>query len=323
MNTRQRKPIGWNVFIGLLTLTAALLTAPAASRAEVVYVSNNYSAIEKYDLATGADLGLLADVDSGLNYAYGMAFDAAGNLYAASSGNNSIMKFAPDGSMSVFATTAAIGPMALAFDRAGNLFGANLLASTIEKFTPDGVGSLFASTGLNHPRALAFDSAGNLYVSNEFTRKVMKFTPGGVSSVFADLGLTKSPEGLAFDKSGNLFVGVWNSGIGQSDQILKFTPGGVSSVFANTGANSCWDLAFDSAGNLYASFYQDQKIEKFTPEGVGSTFTSTAPNRPYNIAIQPIPEPSTFALTGLGTAALLIYRRRNYALLRCWHSRRV
>ena len=199
----------------------------------------------------------------------GLAFDNAGNLYVASDERNnySIVKFAPDGSESVFADTALSNPSALAFDRAGNLFVANPRNNTIEKFTPDGIGTEFANAqdGLFLPVGLAFDAAGNLYVSNGSpgeTSSILKFTPDGVGSVFADSGLA-IPFGLAFDGAGNLYVA--NS---LSNTIEKFSPTGQDlGVFASTGLDGPLGLMFDSDGNLYVANRDSATIEKFSPTG--------------------------------------------------------
>ena len=77
----------------------------------------------------------------------GLVFDDAGNLYVSSDNRAaySILKFAPDGTGSVFANSDLSGPHALVFDTAGNLYVANNLnGNTIVKFTPDGVGTVFA-----------------------------------------------------------------------------------------------------------------------------------------------------------------------------------
>jgi DNA-binding beta-propeller fold protein YncE len=134
---------------------------------------------------------------------WGLAFDSAGNLYAAQGpvgfgGDSTIYKFAPDGTRTIFA-----GP---------------------DKFASG-----------EYPVGLAFDSHGNLYVSIETfsdpgADSIVYFTPMGVKSTFAT-GLT-TPRGLAFDSSRNLFVAEAN-GIPGGD-ILKYPPGGGSpTVFAS------------------------------------------------------------------------------------------
>jgi len=201
----------------------------------------------------------------------GLVFDNAGNLYVASDdpAGNSIQKFAPDGTVSVFADSGLSNPSALAFDTAGNLYVANPANNTIEKFTPDGIGTEFANEvdGLLQPVGLAFDTAGKLYVSTESggpfgIGSIEKFTPDGVGSVFTDTGL-RTPFGLAFDSAGNLYVS--NN---RSNTIEKFSPTGQDlGVFASTGLHGPLGMMFDRTGNLYVANVDNATIEKFSPTG--------------------------------------------------------
>jgi DNA-binding beta-propeller fold protein YncE len=129
---------------------------------------------------------------------FGLAFDSMGNLFAADAVAQTIYKFAPDGTRSIFVGPEAFtdlgldaGPFGLALDHFGNLFVSTSTFpfgnDTILKFTPSGVKSTFA-TGLTNPRGLAFDSAGNLFVAEiplSTTGDILKFTPDGMRTVFA------------------------------------------------------------------------------------------------------------------------------------------
>jgi sugar lactone lactonase YvrE len=111
MRTRLALGGGW-IGLGLL-----LLAGPSTSCADILYVSNYDTGpggngwVNKFDTATGTDLGTFAAV----NAPQGLAFDSAGNLYVASWGNNTVEKFTPDGVGSVFASTGLSLPTALAF----------------------------------------------------------------------------------------------------------------------------------------------------------------------------------------------------------------
>jgi len=156
MKTKQTNTMRRHASIATLALGATLLAAPTAKPADSIYVSytaGNY-AIERF---RPDGVGSVF-ASTGLNAPTGLAFDGAGNLYAANYGNNTIERFTPGGVGSVFASTGLIKPEGLAFDRAGNLYVANVGSysgqrnhSFIEKFTPDGIGSVFANTGLNTP----------------------------------------------------------------------------------------------------------------------------------------------------------------------------
>ena len=75
----------------------------------------------------------------------GLVFDKSGNLVASISdpqGNGEILKFAPDGTKTVFATGLTNGPRGMAYDSSGNLFVAEVPSTTtgdILKFTPAAV----------------------------------------------------------------------------------------------------------------------------------------------------------------------------------------
>ena len=101
---------------------------------------------------------------SGLQGPFGLAFDGAGNLYAANFTSSTISKITPQGRVQTFATGLS-GPRGIAFDQEGYLYAANATNSTIGKIGPDGSVTTFAS-GLNSPEGLSFDATGNLYVTN-------------------------------------------------------------------------------------------------------------------------------------------------------------
>jgi sugar lactone lactonase YvrE len=136
---------------------------------------------------------------------FGLAFDGAGNLYAADTLDVTIYKFAPDGTRTVFvgpsAFTSTQLPAGLAFDSSGNLFVSTLgnrPNDAILVFTPTGMGSTFA-TDLNNPHGMAFDAAGNLFVAETIRDgggDILEFTTGGQRIVFAS-GLNR-PEYLTF-----------------------------------------------------------------------------------------------------------------------------
>jgi hypothetical protein len=107
---------------------------------------------------------------SGTQGPIGLMFDSSGNLFASaadSTGVGEILKFAPDGTKTVFATGLTNNPRGLAFDSSGNLFVAEVPGTTpgdILKFTPGGVMTTFAAgigrtQGNSGPEYLAFKSS--------------------------------------------------------------------------------------------------------------------------------------------------------------------
>lgn len=129
----------------------------------------------------------------GGNY-FSLAFDALGNLFAASAGPLEpplITEFTPAGQRSNFAQFVTGD---LAFGGAGNLFVADY--DRIDKFTPKGYQTVFASN-LPEMEGSAFDGAGNLFVTASYAGQIFKFNPNAIKSVFAS-GLTQ-PGALAFE----------------------------------------------------------------------------------------------------------------------------
>jgi sugar lactone lactonase YvrE len=103
----------------------------------------------------GSTVVTYATLPPGFNNNYGLAFDAAGNLYSADAARSTILKVAPGGgSISTFGSLTA-GGLGLTFDKGGNLYVAEYSANRIEMIKPDGVTSLFADN-LDNPRFIAF-----------------------------------------------------------------------------------------------------------------------------------------------------------------------
>ncbi len=80
--------------------------------------------------------GAVSTFASGLDDPGGLAFDAAGNLYIANDGNNSVSEVTPAGAVSTFVSSGLSEPDALAFDAAGNLYVANNGNNTISEVMP-------------------------------------------------------------------------------------------------------------------------------------------------------------------------------------------
>ncbi len=128
---------------------------------------------------------------------YGLAVDAAGNLYAADRYSNSIHMFSPTGdNLGDFASGLA-DPIGLAFDSSGNLYVANYTGNTVSVFDPSGdlIGTL--ASGLRGPAGLAFDVDGNLYVANLDGGTIRVFSPTGEDLGDFATGVP-TPWGLAF-----------------------------------------------------------------------------------------------------------------------------
>jgi sugar lactone lactonase YvrE len=171
-----------------------------------------------------------ADGPGGLaqfNQPQGVAADASSNVYVADTGNHTIRRIAPDGTVSTLAGSpgesgdadgpAAIArfnwPSGLAIDRLGNIYVADCVNHAVRQITPAGVVSTLAglpgvwgnADGANsdarffQPQGIALDPTGNLYVldSGNHTLRLLQPSGGGwvVSTVAGLAGLSGSADG--------------------------------------------------------------------------------------------------------------------------------
>jgi DNA-binding beta-propeller fold protein YncE len=117
-----------------------------------------------------------------------------------------------------------------------------------------------------------------------------------------------SPFGLAFDAAGNLYAANANN-----STISKFDPSGtfVTTIGGGGSLNVPVGLAFDSSGNLYAANYFGQSVSMFDASGAYVTSWATAAS-PRFLAVEPVPEPSSWVLATIASlaAASVAMRRR-------------
>src|SRR4029453_18212633 len=207
---------------GVQTLFATLSTVNSAAEGMAIDTEGNVFvvAFDQNDPALASTIfkvtpdGAVSTFGSIPGQSLGIAFDAAGNLFASDATNSIIFKFTPAGASSVFvgpgAFTAVQGPVGLTFDRSGNLWvttegnEGGRGGGAILVFAPDGTERTFA-TNLADPRGIAFDPSGRLFVS-ELKRggagHILKFSRDGSPTVFAsNIGQPQGnggPEFLAF-----------------------------------------------------------------------------------------------------------------------------
>ena len=202
-------------------------------------------------------------------------------------------------------------PYAVAVDGSGIVYVADATDHSIRKITTDGTVTTFAGrpgtfgssdgTGtaalFKNPQGIAADSAGNVYVADTGNATVRKITSFGVVTTLAGsagspgnvdaTGPTarfSSPYGIAVDGAGTVYVVDSNVNI-----VRKITAAGVVTTLAGsfgqiglvdgTGAAARFavpfDIAVDTAGNLYICDHGNHAIRKITPAGVVTTLAGS------------------------------------------------
>jgi sugar lactone lactonase YvrE len=291
----------------------------------------------------------LPAVNAPLGNIQGVAVDAQGNVYAADSGNNLVVRISPNGALTVVAgngiggfsgdggpaTSASLdGPYGVAVDAAGNLYIADSWNGRIRKVSGgtittiagngtdgfSGDGGPASSASFSDPAGIAVDSAGNLYVADTYNHRIRKVSGGtittvagnGIESFSGDGGPATSasldrPFGVAVDSAGNLYMAdTFNSRIRKvSGGTITTVAGGGNGALGDggpaTSASLAWPqgVAVDSSGNLYIADTNYDFIRKVSGgtittvagnniwgySGDGGPATSASLNFPYGVAV--------------------------------------
>jgi len=249
-----------------------------------IYISDTQAAtIRKMtpqgDVSTFAGLGGVTGSTDGVGSAarfsspYGLAFDAAGNLFVADANNWAVRKITPSGLVSTFVGTAAAPGSA------------------------DGTGS---AARFDSPTTIAIDAAGNLYVGDAYAETVRKVTPAGVVTTLAGLAqaegsadgvgsaaLFAAPGGVGVDGAGTVYVAdVQNSTIrtiAPSDMVSTLAgSAGITGSADGTGASARFfdpeSVAVSGSGVAYVADSENHTIRAVTPQGVVTTLAGLARN---------------------------------------------
>lgn len=195
-----------------------------------------------FNFTTSAGSAAQGNVDGVTNLSLfhnpgGAVMDTSGNIYVADTGNDTIRKIAPNGTVSTFAGSPGV---------AGSTDG-------------NGTNALF-----NGPQAVAVDSAGNVYVADTGNFTIRKITTNGAVSTLAGLagnagssdGLGTNaafyePEGITVDTASNVFVAdTWN------DTIREVSPAGQVVTIAGSAGN----FGFTNTIGTNALFYEPQGV---------------------------------------------------------------
>ena len=265
--------------------TAASLSSPSGVAADAngnIYIADrDNDRVRRVDsggsistfAGQGANVGDAGPATDGrLDQPWGIALDAAGNLYIADNVSNRVRKVTPAG---VISTLAGNGNQGYSGD-----------------------GGPAAAASLNSPWDVKTDAAGNVYIADSGNNRVRKVSPAGIITTYAGGGPCCSPndgapatsawlgfaDGIALDPAGNLYVTDLSI-----QGIRKVTPAGIISTIAGGSGKQGYSgdggpatsavfggnfqgLLADANGNVYVSDSTNSRIRKIDSKGVITTF---------------------------------------------------
>ena len=243
--------------------------------------------------------------------------------------------FAGDGGS---ATAAALNfPTAVAVDAAGALYIADFSNGRVRKvsagtistlagngsFKYGGDGAAATSAFLDQPLGVAADSDGNFYIADTENHRIRKVAPDGAITTVAGTGVQgfsgdgglatiaelSAPRAVALNTNGNLYIAdTGNASIRRVSPsgIITTVAGGVPCCDLGDGGPATsafigltFDVALDTASNLYIADRQNARIRKVDTSGTittiaggGSAFpgdggpaTSAALNSPDGVGV--------------------------------------
>ena len=171
-----------------------------------------------------SEWGTQGSGDGEFNKPYGVACDAAGNVYVADTSNQRVQKFTADGTF-------------------------------ITKWGSAGTGD----GEFNGPSGVACDDAGFVYVTDRFNHRVQKFTSDGVYAT--EWGVEGTGDGKFQDPLGIDCNGAGNVAV--ADSYVQMFTGTGTFVAASEASLGAYGVACDNDGYTYGVSYNQAWIRRY------------------------------------------------------------
>ena len=200
-------------------------------------------------------------------------------------------------------------PVGIAVDDSGCIYIAESAGECVQKVSATGIITTIACCGsasspadggpataanLHSPYSVAVDKEGNVYVGEDAGSRVRKISPDGIIHRFAGTGTPASGGdngpasaaslnrclGIAVDTIGNVYISD-----GDNNSIRKVDKLGIINTIAGIGTAGFYGddgpaidaelstpvgLAFDKAGNLYASDFYNTRVRRISPASLSA-----------------------------------------------------
>ena len=236
-------------------------------------------------IAFGPGVQIPLDINPGgigLNGPWGVAVDAAGDLFIADAGNSRVVEV-PAGCTNsscqvVVPATGLMNPTGVAVDGAGDLFISDQGSNLVVEVPYLGNGTYGSQTtlpasGLSYPKGVAVDGAGNVFIADFGSSRIVElpYVGNGAYGPQTTVGSAiQSPSAVAVDSAGDLFIG-------QPEAIVEVTPSGVQTTlpFQSGTFQIPSGVAVDAAGDVFATDQTNGYATELSPLANGTYGTQT------------------------------------------------
>ena len=173
-----------------------------------------------------------AAISAQLRNPYGLAVDAAGDIYIADTANFRIRVIAAAGVTNLFGQSVTAGDIYTVAGNGTSGYNGNGMAAT--------------SAELHYPYSVAVDSAGNLFIADYNNQRVRVVAANGVSTIFGQVSFQGNPviPGDIYTVAGTGMGGYSGDNIAASTAELNGPVG----------------VAVDASNNLYIAEYDGQRV---------------------------------------------------------------
>jgi DNA-binding beta-propeller fold protein YncE len=207
---RGRRPF-YTTMDKLLRIGTLLALATQLPAQELLVTSRHTDEVLRYDVATGAFLGVFAS-GGGLDNPVGLTFGPDGHLYVAGALTQSVLRYdgASGAFLGSFVSVAGLDPRHVNFGPDGHLYVADAATDAVLRF--DGasgapLGAFASGGGLDGPNGFTFGPSGDLYVVSVLTDRVKRYDgrSGAYLGNFASTNMD-GPHDVSFGPDGDFYV---------------------------------------------------------------------------------------------------------------------
>jgi sugar lactone lactonase YvrE len=201
-----------------------------------------------------------------LQIPFGVAVDAARNVYVADPGQPGVVQIAAGTGVYITLGSGFMVPVGIAVDTSSNVYVADIGTNTITEIAVSTGSMATIGSGFSGPWGVAVDASGNVYVADAGNNAIKQVAAGNGAITVLGSGFN-SPEGVAVDASGNVYVA--DTG---NNAVKQIAAGNGAVITLASGFNSPQGVAVDASGNVYVADYNNNSVKEIA---VGTRVVST------------------------------------------------